>query len=60
MDDFRKAVEIIVANSKVDSDKYDKLFSQSLQKHVGGVARKNTEPVVAQSSSMVMSSRTQQ
>ena len=48
MDDFRKAVEIIVANSKVDSEKYDKLFTQSLQKHVGGVSRKNTEPAVNQ------------
>ena len=30
MDDFRKAVELIVEKSMVHSDKYDDLFTQSL------------------------------
>ena len=39
MDDFRKAVEIIIANSKVDTVKYDELFSQSLSRHAGKVTK---------------------
>ena len=30
MDDFRKAVELIVEKSVVNSEKYDNLFTQSL------------------------------
>lgn len=45
LDDFRKAVDIIVANSKKDTEKYDELFTQSLSKHAGSVA-KTVKPAV--------------